>query len=111
MTEVSLVATRPYQFPPFALSSVFGPDEWDEFLSTLREIERGCGLNSNDRAATLIAVCIESQIDTMANIIGVLEPFGYERGHIAKIVRLWTGNNPDRYWWSVDVTGNYRVIR
>lgn len=104
-------APPPYQFPPVGLDSVFDPDEWDEFLDNLREIESACGSNKNECVAILIAVCIENKIDTMAHIIGVLVPFGYDRGHVAKIVRLWTGSNPVRCWWTLDGSGKYRAIR
>lgn len=111
MKKTATLIALPEQFPPFELSSVFGPDEWDKFLATLRTVEVDCSPNKNDRVAALATVCIDNQIDTMGLILGVLGPFGYDRRHVAKIVRLWTGNNPDRYLWNVDGAGKYRCIQ
>lgn len=115
MTQISVpgVATAPpkYLFPTFALSAIFGPDEWDDFLKTLREVERACGSNKNDRLVTLIVICIESGVDTMSNLIGVLRLLNYKPRHVAKIVKIWTGSNPDRHYWTRDSAGKFYLIR
>ena len=110
MIEEYTYMPLPKQFPPFELCSIFGPVEWDKFLKDLRVVERTCGENSNDRLAALIAICIENEIDTMGYIIHVLVPFGYKRGHVAIILKSWTGRNRDRHLWFVDAAGKYHSL-
>lgn len=111
--ELPVMAKVPpkYLFPTIALSEIFGPEEWDDFLKTLREVERACGSNKNDRLVTLIVICIESGVDTMSNLIGVLRLLEYHPRHVAKIVKIWTGSNPDRHYWTRDSSGKYYLIR
>ncbi len=110
MNEFAHMFTGPYQFPPIELTVFMGPAEWDELLNDLRAVERQCGANRNDCAAVLISICIDNKIDTMRLILDVLGPFGYDRAHIAIIVKSWTGRNPDRHRWTVDSAGKYHTI-
>ena len=110
MSECTFIRVPEYQFPPFELTEFLGPDEWDEFLRELRKVKSTCGENQNDCAAVSIAMCIDNKIDTMRLILGVLGPFGYNRGHIAIIVKSWTGRNPDRHLWFVDGAGKYHSL-
>jgi len=107
------VASAPptYQFPTIALSEIFGPEEWDDFLKTVRDVESESGPNRNDRLVTLIIVCIDNGVDTMSNLIGMLRLLDYNPRHIAKIIRIWTGSNPDRHYWNRDSAGKYYLIR
>lgn len=98
-------------FPPRGLSHKFEPGEWHKFLDELRDLESRCGKNKHDRAAILIAACIENGINTMGYIRSVLGPFGYNVRHVSLILKDRTGTDPERHMWSVNASGHYRTIQ
>ena len=110
MTEFTSIIVPQYQVPPVELASVFRPDAWAKFLRELRKVKCACGDNQNDCATVSIAMCIDNKIDTMRLIRDVLALVGYNPRHIAIIVNLWTGRNPDRHLWNVDSSGKYQMI-
>lgn len=110
MNEFTSIQVPQYQFPPLEVVDIFKPHEWDDFLRELRNVDRECGENKNDRVVVLAAICIERKINTMGLIIHVLGLLGYNRGHVAIIVKSWTGRNPDRHLWLVDSAGKYHTL-
>lgn len=110
MNEFTSIQVPRYIFPPLELVGIFKPLEWNEFLRDLRKVERECGQNKNDRVTVLAAMCIDKKIDTMGLIIRVLGLLGYDRGHVAIIVKKWNGRHPDRHLWFVDGAGKYHSL-
>ena len=89
---------------------MFEPDEWHQFLRELGELERACGSNKHDRVMMVLHACIDRGIDKMGSLLSVLSSLGYNRGHVARMLKDRTGNIPGVHFWACDAEGRYRNI-
>ena len=101
-----------YIFPPFALSTVYGPDEWSDFIDTLQAIYDACDDSPNnvERAKVMISFCIDKNVRMITHIIGVLEHFGFKPVDIAVLLKELSGHER-QHWWMYAGDGSYLNLR
>lgn len=94
-------------FPTFFPAEVH-PDQAIALIERLRRMKQSCEAcmkSKHDRVFTLVLCCLDEGINTMGTILTVLEAIGFNRKHVALIVREWTGSNPGRHRWWIDAEG------
>lgn len=84
-------------------------EETAAMFKKLRELKRACGrgANMNDVAVVLITACIEEGLNVRARIIPALEHLGLEWNHVARTLRVETGDDPRLSRWSRRADGTY----
>jgi hypothetical protein len=100
-------------FPSLALSSRFGPDEWEELIDTLQAIADACGQRTGNagRAKVMISYCIDNRINTIVSIIGVLKHFGFRPVSVAMLLKQLSDEENGRPWWMYAGDGRYINLR
>ena len=86
-------------------------DDAAAIFGRLRELANQCeigGVNRNDAGIALITACIEEGFDTRPRIVGALKALGFDRGHIAILLKEETGADPRRHRWAQDDEGRSR---
>lgn len=76
-------------------------EEFEELLGGLRKLDRSLGpaVNKHDRVIVLVHACLDQGANTRAQIMALLKPLGFDRRHIAIVLKAETGNDPTRHRW------------
>lgn len=111
---ISVPAPPPYRreipaapSPPDNQVATWTNAQWEAFHDDLDRLLDACGptANRNEQAVVLISACIEAGINNLGQIIKVLEPLGFKRGHLASI--LTKGKAPP---WARDAAGTFSLL-
>lgn len=66
--------------------------------------------NKHERVLVLISACIVEGMDTFARIIGALVRLGFNRKHVALLLKEGTGNSAEQHRWRKGADGRYSLI-
>ena len=79
-------------------------------FSSLRDLDRhltAAGLKKHDRAHMLINACLAEGFDEGGRILGVLARLGFDKRHVAIILKAGTQRQPEWPNWGRHDNGKY----
>ena len=81
------------------------------FQRRLEDLIQACGpeCSKNDQATVLIVACIEEGVANGPEIIQTLKGLGFDRQHIAIMLKKQSGPSVERHRWWRDELGQYHL--